>query len=116
MTRIFGHKWTSIAESDDGTWLAGLQDLTPDNIAIGLGALLQSGDEWPPSLPEFRDCCLGIGSTDGDSWKHKGGAYKIRDQKLIGSIKAEKSTARAEMLKIRKKLNKSIDVINEANE
>ena len=102
MARIYGHKWTSIAEADDGTWLAGLQDLTPENIAMGLGALLQSGDEWPPSLPEFRDCCLGV--TSDEDWRHKTAAYKIRDQKLIGSVKADKLTAKAEMMKIMGKL------------
>lgn len=102
MARIYGHKWTSIAESDDGTWLAGLQDLTPENIAIGLGALLQSGDEWPPSLPEFRDCCLGVTGTE--DWRHNGAAYKASDTKRIGVIKADKGTAKEEMEKIRNKL------------
>lgn len=59
MASAYGHKWTSsYGESDDGTWLAGLRDLTQDQMRDGLERVLTSGREWPPSLPEFRNICL----------------------------------------------------------
>jgi len=61
MAMIYGHKWVSgYGESDDGTWLRGLQDLTPGALAKGLEACLHRLDIWPPTLPEFRLLCLGL--------------------------------------------------------
>lgn len=55
MARMFGHKWISAyGETDDGTWLKGLSDLTPEQIAHGIGECLKQRDPWPPTLPEFR--------------------------------------------------------------
>ena len=64
MTRIYGHKWASIAENDDGTWLAGLRGITPDQIAAALGKLVMMAKEWPPTLPEFRKLCLAVDDED----------------------------------------------------
>jgi len=103
MARIYGHKWTSIAECDDGTWEAGLQDLTPQHLAVGLGRLLQEASEWPPSLPEFRDLCLG--EKDENEWQQNTKAYiNYNPQKKLTAPK-NKELARKEMLEIRKKLN-----------
>ncbi len=61
MTRIYGHKWTSsFGESDDGTWLKGLQDLPLEMIREGLECCLTQTDTWPPTLPEFRQLCIGV--------------------------------------------------------
>lgn len=58
MTMIYGHKWaSSYGELDDGTWAAGLADLELEDIRRGIEAVRDSGKEWPPSLPEFRDMC-----------------------------------------------------------
>jgi hypothetical protein len=60
MGRIYGHKWvSSYGEKDDGTWKRGLMDLTPMQLAHGLGKCVTRTDSvWPPSLPEFRAMCL----------------------------------------------------------
>ena len=60
MAKIYGHKWTSsYGESDDGTWLAGLYDVTIDQVRYGLERLRVDGERiWPPTLPEFRLLCL----------------------------------------------------------
>lgn len=59
MTMIYGHKWTSaFAQHDDGTWLTGLHDVAPEQIAVGLEACRTSDDPWPPTLPAFRAKCL----------------------------------------------------------
>ena len=59
MADIYGHKWTSnYGDSDnDGTWAKGLADMTGEDLKRGFFACLQSGDAWPPSLPEFRVMC-----------------------------------------------------------
>ena len=63
MARIYGHKWVSgFGESDDGTWLTGLKELTPQQLADGLHRCIEGGEEWPPSLPQFRSLCLGLPS------------------------------------------------------
>lgn len=55
MCRIYGHKWTSAyGETDDGTWLKGMSDITPEQVAHGLTECLKRQDPWPPTLPEFR--------------------------------------------------------------
>lgn len=59
MAMIYGHRWvSSYGERDDGTWLKGLHDVTPDQVGVGLEKCRTSGDEWPPTLPIFRDRCL----------------------------------------------------------
>ena len=58
LTEIYGHKFiSSHGEADSGTWLKGLSDKEPEDIARGLAACLQREDAWPPSLPEFRELC-----------------------------------------------------------
>ncbi len=60
MTEIYGHKWTKAHGDNDkhGTWLSGLGDVTPEQIAKGFRTCLTRTDAWPPSLPEFRAMCL----------------------------------------------------------
>lgn len=57
MTRIYGHKWSSMSECDDGTWLEGLRGYSPEDLASGLRGCLTRTDDWPPDLPEFRQLC-----------------------------------------------------------
>jgi hypothetical protein len=58
MAGIFGHKWTSSygAEPSD-TWLAGLIDMSEEELRTGLVACLTWPEEWPPTLPQFRQLC-----------------------------------------------------------
>lgn len=61
MTRIYGHRWLSnFGERDDGTWAAGLRGITAQHLAAGFRATVDSGEYWPPSLPQFRALCLGL--------------------------------------------------------
>ncbi len=60
MGRMYGHKWASVAEKDDGTWLAGLAGVTPEQVSHALGRLVTEGFKWPPSLPEFRELCANV--------------------------------------------------------
>lgn len=56
---IYGHKWTSaFGARDDGTWLTGLRDVAPEQIAVGLEVCRTSIEPWPPTLPQFRAMCL----------------------------------------------------------
>lgn len=67
MTEIYGHRWASSYGDDPGssagqTWAKGLAGLTPVQLAAGLSACITSAEPWPPTLPEFRQMCLGIPS------------------------------------------------------
>lgn len=58
MAKIYGHKWvSSFGVLDDGTWLLGLCDVTPEQISVGLEHCRTRADAWPPTLPEFRSMC-----------------------------------------------------------
>ena len=66
MARIYGHRWTSsYGETDDGTWLKGLQGLTPAQVGRGLSrCATHRPDGWPPTLPEFRALCTPAPTTE----------------------------------------------------
>lgn len=66
MNEIYGHRWagsfgpfrvrgriSGVAE----TWRKGLAGLNSADIARGLRECLDTGEAWPPSLPEFRAMC-----------------------------------------------------------
>lgn len=59
MAAIYGHKWVSSygADDSDDTWLRGLGDIAPQEVADGLSACIERADPWPPTLPEFRALC-----------------------------------------------------------
>lgn len=78
MGSMFGHKWISSfgAEVDpDKVWQATLRGVTPEQIKQGLAKLSASGNQWPPSAPEFRELCL----TGGEHWEHRAMAHRIRE-------------------------------------
>lgn len=58
MTEIFGHRWThTYGLTPNDSWRRGLQGVSKEQIACGLARVLEQGDGWPPSLPEFRALC-----------------------------------------------------------
>jgi len=69
MGEIYGHKWVSgygevLVSTGDlsqtaETWLIGLSGVTGEQFASGLEVCVTSGAAWPPTLPEFREMCLG---------------------------------------------------------
>ena len=66
MSRTYGNKWTSIAESDDGTWLDGLRGLTKQQLRAGYERCLSRYPDWPPTLPQFRQLCVDIDHRELD--------------------------------------------------
>ncbi len=55
MTEMYGTRWTSqYGDEPLPAWRAGLSDLSASQIGAGIMACRNSGNEWPPSLPEFR--------------------------------------------------------------
>lgn len=69
MASIYGHKWTSsygdVSSPDGGlsdtaeVWSTGLAGVSAEQFARGLEVCVKSGEAWPPTLPEFREMCLG---------------------------------------------------------
>ena len=67
MAEVYGHKWVSqYGESTDAkgnltsaanTWAEGLSSLSLDAISKGFSKMVDAGDSWPPSLPEFIQMC-----------------------------------------------------------
>ena len=58
LSRIFGYAFTrQFGEMDDGTWAAGLRDLTEQEIATGLEACLKWEGDFPPNVGQFRALC-----------------------------------------------------------
>lgn len=92
------------------TWATGLCDMSGDEIARGLSACLHNFPKWPPSLPEFRQCCrpprdpeqafraaANILGRDPIDWKGDAvlfwtvqavGAYDVRQRPYEGTLKA----------------------------
>ena len=98
---IFGHRWVSgYGTTDDGTWLAGLQELTVDQVAHGLEVTLKEDREWPPTLSQFRQSC--IGRTSGLT--HNTAAYREAPRSRRLERKPNKDIAREAMRKARELL------------
>lgn len=69
MGYMYGHKFTSVhgetayvnGELTEAakTWATGLRGLAGEQVANGLHACIDSGEAWPPTLPEFVEMCKG---------------------------------------------------------
>ena len=66
MAAVYGRSWTSqyageTAKVATSAWSDGLSSFSDAHIEAGRQAVLKRGGDWPPSLPEFRRLCLGLG-------------------------------------------------------
>ena len=82
MTSAFGSKWVNqFGVRDSGFWFESLNDLTIAEVKQGLKAMVTTGNEWPPTLPEFRKYCL-IGNSklpdSNEEWQKLGDSMGIR--------------------------------------
>ena len=67
MAQMYGTKWThNYGDEPNATWAAGLAGLTDRHIARGINAVMDSGEEWPPSLPKFKSLCKA-----GEGWQSR---------------------------------------------
>lgn len=59
MTNMYGHRWSSQFSNPDAVcrWEAALARCSGEQLAKGLAACLNSGKEWPPTLPGFLALC-----------------------------------------------------------
>lgn len=58
---IYGHKWTSsFGTSPSNSWVSGLSGVTVADVRFGISVVINSGSDWPPSLPEFIGMCFEI--------------------------------------------------------
>jgi len=68
MAAIYGHRWTSAYGEDANSiagreWAGGLTTMTLAQIKHGIDACNDGrgpADGWPPTLPQFRELCLGL--------------------------------------------------------
>jgi len=81
-------------------WAIGLDGIDGEQLAHGID---NWSSDWPPSLPEFKACCLGVDANN--DWQHKGAAYKeIPKSKRLTQQKAQPEVQQAAMEEMRKKL------------
>ncbi|MCL6559035.1 MAG: hypothetical protein K6U74_09570 [Firmicutes bacterium] len=98
MTKIYGHKWVSgYGIADDGTWLAGLHDVSLEQIGQGLEKCRVSSEPWPPTLPEFRTMCIGQRA-------HVENAGAYRQYAALPKPPADKGKAQSQLAAMREKL------------
>lgn len=69
MAHLYGHRWVSMcgdAMTPDGLtpsakqWLQDLKHYTPEQVAVGIQAVVDKRLEWPPGPIEFANLCDGI--------------------------------------------------------
>lgn len=82
LAAIYGHRWVSnYGSNPEGvggdTWRHGLAGLTGAQLSAGLRACTLAGEDWPPSLPEFRKLCFCIPSFEAVSVMLKPGAVDV---------------------------------------
>ena len=65
-------------------WEAGVRDLNDNQIARGIYNVINSGDEWPPSLPKFKAYCK---SCEG--WESRKTHVPLLTKELSESEKKE---------------------------
>lgn len=60
MSSAYGAQWVNNFENDSARdiWVAGLIDLTIEDIANGFDNCLKEFQEYPPNLATFRKMCL----------------------------------------------------------
>lgn len=113
MAEIYGHKWMSqFGECADDrgnltsaaqTWSQGLATIPLEAISTGFSALVEKGNEWPPSLPEFLALCQ----------PEKPLAAYHRITKALPPPEVDEQIARESLAKIRKILSGSKDAPRE---
>jgi len=101
----YGHKWASSIEGIEkiavNEWSEELDGVSGEQVAFGLK---QWKEDWPPSAPEFRKCCLN--ESNNEDWRHKGAAYKDyipRDRQLTQKCTPE--VAEDCLAKMKRELN-----------
>tara|TARA_Y100001963_G_scaffold149862_2_gene230048 strand:+ start:452 stop:835 length:384 start_codon:yes stop_codon:yes gene_type:complete len=113
MAEIYGHKWMSqFGECADErgnltsaaqTWSQGLATIPLESISLGFSTLVEKGNEWPPSLPEFLALCQ----------PEKPLAPYHRIATALPPPEVDEQIARESLAKIRKILNGSKDAPQE---
>lgn len=60
MSSAYGALWINNFENNNARdiWVAGLIDLSVEDIARGFDSCLKEFQEFPPNLPKFRKMCL----------------------------------------------------------
>ena len=102
MRVIFPQKWDAQYPSKDiaalsmQEWALGISDLTNDQLSRGVEKT-RNTCQWPPSIAEFRELCLG----DEQNWMYK--AIEVNEkQKRLPNKKASPEVMAEQREKLRK--------------
>jgi hypothetical protein len=73
MSASYGKKWTSqFGFSDEtGIWLNLLAGITKEQFTKAITTALDTLEDWPPDLPEFKKLCLNIDMSGLQDFTHK---------------------------------------------
>jgi hypothetical protein len=115
MVQIYGHRWLSaygdateegVMSETAKTWQKALRGVTYEQIARGLAKCLESGNSWPPSLPEFRALCLG---NYTEQPKQNAAAYRAPECLKLVRPKGNSEVARAHLQAMRRMLGRGAE-------
>jgi hypothetical protein len=87
MGATFGHRWiSSYGAEPSSTWLAGLVDMTPEELRTGLVACLTWEPVWPPTLPQFRKLCRPIQHAAHEIYQRLPEPEAVREQRRAAGL------------------------------
>lgn len=124
MVQIYGHRWLSAYGdvSKEGVmtetakiWQKALRGVTYEQIAKGLAKCLESGNSWPPSLPEFRALCLGEIAKYAKQPTQNAAAYRAPECLKLTKPRANREQARAHLQAMRRMLGQGAAQKEEAD-
>lgn len=103
MAEIYAHKWTraygeSAVDLAKGelteaarTWAMGLAGVTVKQFNAGLELCVTTGEEWPPSLPKFREMC--VGESTKDDWRQQKSAMRAPERRRDRLLSSDERNA-----------------------
>lgn len=107
MQAMFGNNWRNRFRTEKqialalGEWAKGLEGVTLEDVDGAFVILVESGTEWPPSLPEFialcRKSCKGL--------THNTAAYREFKRSNLLTNKSSKERGKKVLEQIKAKLN-----------
>ena len=113
MAISFGHRWTAnYGSALDGDklsdaaliWQKGLSEFEIDEIANGLNNMVDSGIEWPPSLPQFVEFCRNKADVYDP---HKTAAYREYRKDRLLTKKPDPEIAKKHLAELNSLVGKS---------
>lgn len=108
---IWGHRWSSVYSTPElarlaqSEWLNSLSGFSVSHINRAIQKLINSGADFPPTLPEFVSHCRQFRHNDMDAHQNRLDAIRDRESEENRSTGASNEVARKHLEALIKKLN-----------